>query len=48
MVVKVKWFYHPEETKGLGKRLTEPRVSRKNLIFNRNNSIIIIYVFILA
>ncbi|KAK7072860.1 Chromatin binding [Halocaridina rubra] len=25
MVVKVKWFYHPQETKGLGKRLTEPK-----------------------
>ncbi|KAG7153659.1 BAH and coiled-coil domain-containing protein 1-like [Homarus americanus] len=25
MVVKVKWFYHPQETKGLGRRLTEPR-----------------------
>lgn len=27
MVVKVKWFYHPQETKGLGRRLTEPKVS---------------------
>ena len=26
MVVKVKWFYHPEETKG-GKKLVEIRVS---------------------
>ena len=26
MVVKVKWFYHPEETKG-GKKLAEIRVS---------------------
>ena len=25
MVVKVKWFYHPEETKG-GKRLLEMQV----------------------
>ncbi|XP_066986125.1 BAH and coiled-coil domain-containing protein 1 isoform X2 [Macrobrachium rosenbergii] len=25
MVVKVKWFYHPQETKGLGRRLTEPK-----------------------
>lgn len=28
MVVKVKWFYHPQETKGLGRRLTEPKVRR--------------------
>ena len=26
MVVKVKWFYHPEETKG-GKKLAEIKVS---------------------
>lgn len=26
MTVKVKWFYHPEETKG-GKKLADPRVS---------------------
>lgn len=25
MVVRVKWFYHPEETKG-GKKLPEPKV----------------------
>ena len=30
MVVKVKWFYHPEETKG-GKKLVEVKVNIKNL-----------------
>ena len=26
MVVKVKWFYHPEETKGLSKKAQLPKV----------------------